>query len=158
MLLSIALVFGIAACSKREPVDKHANNTAGLPVINDLVPDASGAPPAKAPAGSAQQSAPAVRIPTALQGRWGLAPNDCTSTRGDAKGLLVIGPDQLTFYESQAVPGSGAHGDSDSISGNFRFTGEGHTWIRFEMLMLQGKELVRTESNPMASFTYARCK
>src|SRR4051794_41141396 len=131
-LISCVFMIAVVSCSGRDPVDDKAKNTAGLPTINDSVPDASGAPPAKAPAASTeQQPAATVSIPAALQGRWGLAPNDCTSTRGDAKGLLVIGPDQLTFYESRAVPAAGAHGDSDSISGDFRFTGEGHTWTKF---------------------------
>src|SRR5437868_4439151 len=101
-----------ASAAGSAPVDDKAKNTAGLPTINDSVPDASGAPPAKAPAASTEQPAATVSIPAALQGRWGLAPNDCTSTRGDAKGLLVIGPDQLTFYESRAVPAAGAPGAS----------------------------------------------
>ena len=82
---------------------------------------------------------------------------DCTSTRGDAKGLLIIGPSEVRFYESRAVP-ENAQSGTDSISGDFSFTGEGQTWTKFEALELKGAELVRTESNPMASFTYARCK
>ena len=83
---------------------------------------------------------------------------DCTSTRGDAKGLLTVGPTELKFYESRAVPGPDTQTGKDSITGNFAFTGEGQTWTKFEALELKGRELVRTESNPVASFTYARCK
>jgi len=83
---------------------------------------------------------------------------DCTSTRGDAKGLLMIGPADLKFYESRAVPEPDTQTGKDSITGNFAFTGEGQTWTKFEALELKGRELVRTESNPVASFTYARCK
>jgi hypothetical protein len=149
----------IVACGGRDPVDKEANKTAGLPTINDAVPDATGGAPDKAPASTAPApSTGSSGFPVALQGRWGLAPNDCTSTHGDAKGLLVIGPDELRFYESRAVPAGDIRARQDSITGTFRFTGEGQTWTKFETLALQGQELVRTESNPMASFTYARCK
>jgi hypothetical protein len=147
----------IVACGGRDPVAEEANNTAGLPAINDAVPDPTGSPPEKArPA--AEAAAVASGIPAALHGRWGLTPMDCTSTRGDAKGLLIIGPTDLKFYESRAVPGPDTQTGKDSITGNFTFTGEGQTWTKFEALELKGQELVRTESNPVASFTYARCK
>jgi hypothetical protein len=45
----------------------------------------------------------------------------------------------------------------DSASGDFAFTGEGMTWKKYEALELQDNKLVRTESSPMTSFTYARC-
>ena len=149
----------IVACGGRDPVDKQANNTAGLPAPNIPAPDATGARPTNdaAPAVSAPPAATA-RIPAALHGRWGLSPGDCTSTRGDAKGLLIIGPDELRFYESRAVPTANAQASADSISGDFTFTGEGQTWTRFQSLSIQRDGLVRTESNPMASFTYAKCK
>ena len=156
-LISCALMVLIVACGGRDPVAKEANNTAGLPAINDAVPDATGSPPEQArPA--IGTPAPAAAIPATLQGRWGLTPMDCTSTRGDAKGLLVVGPTDVRFYESRAVPGSDTQTGTDSISGNFAFTGEGQSWTKFETLELKGNELVRTESNPVASFTYARCK
>ena len=158
-LIACASMVTVVACGGRDPVDDKAKNTDGLPAINDAVPDASGAPPEKTQAATTPAPPqPARLIPAALQGRWGLAPNDCTSTRGDAKGLLIVGPDSLKFYESRAVPGANGQTSADSISGDFHFTGEGQTWTKFEALALQKQELVRTESNPMASFTYARCK
>ena len=157
-LIVPALMLAIVACSGRDPVDNQASKTTGLPPINDAVPDASGDPPEKRTAQAPQSSAPAAAIPAALHGRWGLSPGDCTSTRGDAKGLMIVGPGEIKFYESRAVPGSNTQAAADSIRGEFRFTGEGQTWTKFEALALQRQELVRTESNPMASFTYARCK
>jgi hypothetical protein len=157
-LVSCAAMLAVFACSSRDPVDDKAKNTAGLPAIDDAVPDASGAPPERTQAVIAPAPVrPSTLIPAALQGRWGLAPNDCTSTKGDAKGLLIVGPDSLKFYESRAVPGGNGQTSHDSISGDFHFTGEGQTWTKFEVLELQKQQLVRTESNPMASFTYARC-
>ena len=100
-----------------------------------------------------------TKIPTTIQGRWGLVPGDCTSTRGDAKGLLVISADNLTFYESRAVPKGNVETSADSFSGDFAFTGEGQSWTRYQSLELQkGGKLVRTESGPMASYTYAQCQ
>jgi hypothetical protein len=160
LIVPIAML-AVVACSGRDPVDDKAKNTAGLPTINepapDATPDATGAPPANAVAAQPLPTA-ATKVPASLHGRWGLTPGDCTSTRGDAKGLLIVGPADLKFYESRAVPGPDTQTSSDSISGNFAFTGEGQTWTKFQALERQGDQLVRTESNPMASFTYARCK
>ena len=146
----------IVACSGQGPVDNQAANVASIP--------AAEAAPAAAATASTEQAGPASvptgtpeAIPAALQGRWGLTPMDCTSDRGDAKGLLIVSADNLKFYEARAVPSRDAHHGQDSISGNFNYTGEGQTWSKFESLELRGQELVRTESNPVASFTYARC-
>ena len=158
-LIACLGMLSVVACGGSDPVANEANNTAGLPAIDDAVPDASGAAPeGSAPNSAAGPAAASTSIPAALHGRWGLSPGDCTSTRGDAKGLLIVGPADLKFYESRAVPAPDAQTSTDSISGNFSFTGEGQTCTKYEALMLKGQELVRTESNPMASFTYARCK
>ncbi len=94
-----------------------------------------------------------------FHGRWGLTPGDCTSTRGDAKGLLIVAADKLTFYESRAVPKGNVETSADSFSADFAFTGEGQSWTRYQSLELQkGGKLVRTESGPMASYTYAQCQ
>ena len=86
-----------------------------------------------------------------------MSPGDCTSTRGDAKGLLTISADEMRFYESVAVPEAELALGPDSIRGNFNFTGEGQSWTKFQDLRLKGGELVRTESNPTASYSYAKC-
>jgi hypothetical protein len=155
-LVSCATMLAVVACSARDPVDNMAKNVVGLPAVNESAPDPSDAPPANA---VAAQPLPAstAKISARLQGHWGLSPNDCISSRGDAKGLLIVGPSDLKFYESRAVPAPDIQISPDSISGNFAFTGEGQTWTKFQALELQGQQLVRTESNPMASFTYARC-
>ena len=161
MRKSIGLVVALgllAACSKRDPVADGANNVAGLPVSNRAMPSPAGAPPQNLsePANQAESTGSA-RIPAALQGRWGLTPGDCTSALGDAKGLLVVNEGELRFYESRAVPAGGVQADSDSISGNFDFTGEGQSWTKYVVLELKGRDLVRTETQPTASFTYAKC-
>jgi hypothetical protein len=154
-----ALAFALAACGGNEPVADGAENTAALPSINKPAASADGAPPANATAPSTSSATnPAAAIPPALHGRWGLTPADCTSTRGDAKGLLVVSADGLQFYESRAVPTGNVQTSGNSIGADFAFTGEGQTWTKFQTLVLEDDKLVRTESSPMASFTYARCR
>ena len=157
-LVTSALILAIAACGERDPV---ADNAAGenLPTLaNDAVPAPAGATSENdIAAASRPDSSTLSTIPAAVQGRWGLTPGDCTSSRGDAKGLLVIDGTELRFYESRAVPSPGIQSDEDSISGNFHFTGEGQTWTKFETLERRKDKLVRTESNPAASYTYAKC-
>jgi len=155
-LFSCTLMLSLAACSRSGPVDNQASSTAGLPDTHARAPSASGEPHVKtAPAGAAP--AAVGKIPAALQGRWGLTPADCTSALGDAKGLLVVNSDELRFYESRAVPATDVAADATSISGNFAFTGEGQSWNKYEALKVDKHALVRTETNPTASFTYAKC-
>jgi len=154
--ISILAVLGMVACSGRDPVDDRAANAAGLPDIAARAPTSIGEPhnatePAK------PLPASAVTIPAALQGRWGLSPADCMPGRSDAKGLLIVAPGELRFYESRAVPGRDVQADPGSISGHFAFTGEGQSWTRYEALKINKQVLVRTEANPTASFSYAKC-
>lgn len=161
---SLLAVVLLSSCGGNDPVADEAGNAAALPAPATLnVSDPSGAPPpgnsatpAKPAAGNAV--APPASIPAALHGRWGLTPGDCTSTRGDAKGLLTIGAGELRFYESSAIPAGNAKASSDSFSADFAFTGEGQAWTKFQALQLQGDKLIRTESSPMASYTYAHCR
>jgi hypothetical protein len=156
-LIALAIALPLAGCEKRDPVADEADNAKGLPTINKPAPSADGGPPANA-VSTATVGAAASSIPAALQGRWGLTPADCTSALGDAKGLLVINGSELRFFESRAVPARNVSTSSDSIGADFDFTGEGQTWTKFETLQIKKDKLVRTESSPMASFTYARCK
>lgn len=99
-------------------------------------------------------------IPVAMQGRWGLVPADCTSTRGDAKGLMEVGADSLKFYESRAVLAEVAERSGDRLEASFDFTGEGMSWSRDMVLVARGDTLVRQESGEGAipePLTYARC-
>jgi len=171
---SSALILAVAACGRQGPVADQANNTGNLIAVVDQANATATAarteagkappPPAAPPAAAASPTGapppgprPSGPIPAALQGRWGLTPADCTSTHGDAKGLLVITDGELRFYESRAVPAAGAQIDAGLISGNFDFAGEGRTWTRYEALKRAGDKLTRTETNPAASYTYAKC-
>lgn len=165
-LIALATALALIGCEQRDPVAEEANNIVGLPSpdhvagARDGTPSADGSAPANVatiPASQVSPARPAAAIPTPLHGRWGLTPADCTSTRGDAKGLLVVDADGLQFYESRAVPAAHVRILKDSISADFAFIGEGQSWTRFETLQIRQEKMVRTESNPMASFTYARC-
>jgi hypothetical protein len=148
----------VVACTGRDPVADNAV-AANVPAsINDPAPTPEGGPPpANEPQVTPASTTAAAAIPASLQGSWGLTPADCTSTRSDAKGLLVITAADLKFYESRAVPSPGVTADSDSITGNLAFTGEGQSWTKFETFERQKDRLVRTESNPAASYSYAKC-
>jgi hypothetical protein len=173
-LFTSAIILAVAACGRHGPVADQANDTGNLVAVVDRANATANTaraeagqplpPPARPPAAAASPTgapppAPASTglIPAPLQGRWGLTPADCTSTRGDAKGLLVVNGGELRFYESRAVPAPGVEADGGAISGNFRFAGEGQAWSKYEALKRSGDKLTRTENNPAASFTYAKC-
>jgi hypothetical protein len=111
---------------------------------------------------SAPASSAAAAIPPAVQGRWGLVPADCTSTKGDAKGLLVIDATTLKFYESRATLGAIKNLDDDGIEATFAFTGEGQNWTLDVDLDVEdgGRTLIRKETGQDASpqpLKYTRC-
>ena len=151
-----AAAVALVSCERPDAVAKDAKNVDALPTLNTVQPSPNGAPPAGAK--QAVEKRAVVRLmPLAVQGRWGLSPRDCTSGLGDAKGLLVINPTEVRFYESRAIPAADVETTANSISGTFNFAGEGQSWSRYESLAANGNKLVRTERNPLASFNYARC-
>ena len=151
-------LISLAACDRTGAVADEAKNGSALPNAVSSAPSPSGgAPSAGTAAGNSVTTTSAGNVPPSLHGRWGLSPTDCTSTRGDAKGLLVVGSDELRFYESVARPAGSVQTSADSISGDFAFTGEGQNWTNHQTLELQDGQLVRTERNPVASFRYVRC-
>lgn len=154
--ISCFALLAIAACSNRDPVDAQAKATGPLPEVNAPAPSALGEPHGNTEPAH-PTPAPTARIPASLQGRWALAPSDCTAPPAKAKGLLIVTPDDLHFYESRAVPASDVGVDASSIGGNFAFTGEGRSWTKYEALKVADHRLTRTEINPTASFSYAKC-
>jgi len=164
--LGLAAAVALSACENSGPVAPDAGNATALPSVDNVaggrdgVPSADGAAPANAAKGTSPAAAGASAlplIPVALHGRWGMTPGDCTSTRGDAKGLLLVSSDGLRFYESRATPARNVETSEDSFSADFNFSGEGQSWSKYQALTLDDDRLVRTESSPMASFIYARC-
>ena len=124
----------------------------------------SGSEPAEpaTPAPTVAASPLPAEIPADFQGRWGLGPEDCTSERGDAEGLLEITSTELKFYESVGTLEEVTGATEGRFRGNFAFTGEGMEWTRDQVLDLRedGEVLVRREFGDEASpepFDYTRC-
>ena len=116
----------------------------------------------KPPQDAATESPAATAIPAAMHGRWGLVPGDCTSTRGDAKGLLTISASELKFYESLGTLDTIEESAPTRIRASFDFEGEGMAWERDVVLDVQdqGATLIRREYGEDAApgpFRYAKC-
>jgi hypothetical protein len=158
-VLSFLLIVAIGACGKRDPVAKDVKPVNVPLPANVASPDPHGAPPENKtePAADVSTTPAAAAIPEPLRGRWGLTPADCTSPAAKAKGLLIVTGSELRFYESRAVPSTDAQTAGTSMNGHFQFTGEGQAWDKFEALQRSGDKLTRTETNPAASYTYAKC-
>jgi hypothetical protein len=158
-------VTALIACSGRDPVADNLNNAATAPVdVDVLPPDESVATTTNdlengddEDVNVSDAASGSGSIPAAFHGRWGMTPADCMPNRSDNKGLLVVSADGIHFYEALAKPTGDLRLTPNSVSGSFAFTGEGETWRKHEVLELQDHKLVRTESDPMASYTYARC-
>lgn len=149
------LIGSLAACSG-ETAAPEATRT-------DESPLTASEPAQPAAIASPTDADQAKQIPVALQGRWGLVPGDCTSTRGDAKGLLTVSASALRHYESVGKLRSVSSATTNSISGTFAYTGEGMNWTRNVMLSVQGNgnSLNFRDSgadSPPSDRTYARCQ
>ena len=94
-------------------------------------------------------------FPAQYRGRWGMVRADCTSTRGDAKGLITIGDTTVRFYESLANLKEQRPAIATSFSGLFAFTGEGQKWEKVMTFTRTGNTLKRADSD--GNFTYTRC-
>lgn len=165
MIAAISLAaLSLAGCGGGE---KAATNDSVVLADNSVA--TTPAPPEAAPTTAATPgSAPSpdtgtgTGIPVALHGRWGLVPADCTSTRGDNKGLLTINADTLRFYESVGTLDKVVERDASRIVADFAMTGEGQSWTRRMMLDAEddGKTLIRREQGADAMLgllRYQRC-
>ncbi|NIJ19508.1 putative small lipoprotein YifL [Sphingomonas naasensis] len=157
----IAALLSLAACGgggERTP----ANDTVAVPENGAVTLPAPPATPADTPSTASSAADSGTGIPAALQGRWGLVPADCTSTKGDNKGLLTISGDTLRFYESVGTLGNVVSREPTRIVADFAMTGEGQQWTRRMVLDMHesGKTLIRRElgddamPNPLR---YQRC-
>lgn len=143
------------AATEQQQADAPIRNIEDVPVDETAAAAAGegdGAPPVAA---AKAEPASTAAIPVAFHGRWGMVPADCTSTRGDAKGLLVIDADKLSFYESRARPRRITASAPNRVQGDFAFSGEGQEWTANVTLTRQGDTLIREEDGPR--FTYKRC-
>ena len=117
--------------------------------------------PAATPPPAASAAPPAAVIPSELQGRWGLVAADCDPARDDAKGLMEVAANTLTFYESRARLGAVRAAGPDRIRATFAFSGEGQEWTSDVELRSweRGAKLIREDRGPDAAgpLTYMRC-
>ena len=154
-------LLALAACQANAP-DNAANDAAAAKQAEAPVKEVETLPPDETvvePENEAAE-APTTAIPESMQGRWGLVPADCTSTRGDAKGLLTITGDTLKFYESRAMLTKVVGNWPEKLKAEFAFTGEGQSWTRTETLSLTNSSntLVREDEELAQPLRYARCK
>jgi hypothetical protein len=152
-LLCAAATLAIAACSKEPAGEPVAETTTAAPAE----------PITTATASTAAAEDDQTGIPSGLHGRWALVPADCTSTSGDAKGLLVIDGAMLRFYESRAKLTMIKERDANRVRASYAFSGEGQEWKQDVLLDLQddGKKLVRRDYGPDAmpgALEYTRCQ
>ena len=160
LLLTSAALLALVGCSREAAAPPTASDET-RPVPTATVTETASATPTSSTSPSPGPSQ-AQTIPAAIQGRWGLVPADCTSTRGDAKGLLTISPTTLSFYESRGMIGAIKVRKETGLRAEFAFSGEGMTWKRDVGLIVQddGKTLLRREDGDGATreqFRYTRC-
>lgn len=144
-LTALGAALALAACSK-EPEAPPTQPTETEEVFQEEpAPAAEATELSEEPAAEGEVSQ--VEIPEAVQGRWGMVAADCTSKRGDAKGLLEVSADQLKFYESVAKLGEIKEAGETRIRATFAYTGEGQSWSQDVVLDAQddGKTLIRRE-------------
>jgi len=159
MRLFVLTALTLAACSAEAPTPEASTTPAEAATSAAVEPTAT--PPIAAP-----EAPPLRTIPAAFHGRWGLVPADCTSTLGDAKGLITVTADAIRFYESVARPAALTPVGERRLDGNYSATGEGQTWTLLQRLELSadGNTLTRTvdegDSAPAPGgnrFVYTRC-
>ncbi|TXC74145.1 hypothetical protein FSZ31_05365 [Sphingorhabdus soli] len=166
-LMSLALLAGCN--SSQPPADEPVNGQSGqidengVPVGTDAViapdPEKDEAATSQAATDAEMAQPMGKAFPKSFQGRWGLVAGDCTSTRGDAKGLLTITGDQLRFYESIGTVKVLTVKSPVSITADLAFTGEGQEWKQTTdyTLVNGGRTMVRVDHDPRHEERYTRC-
>jgi hypothetical protein len=160
-LTAAMLAFIIAGCkqaSEANNVSTYEINAAAPTDIEALPPSEDVIPPVTSD-GATNEAAPANAVPAAFHGRWGMVPADCTSTRGDNKGLITIDSNKIVYYEARATLTKVTMNAPENFTGEFTFSGEGQTWTKSDNLKLTGNSntLIRTETDPPVKLTYTRC-
>ena len=161
---SAVLAMALAACQQNDPnniaIDEGRSENA---VIETLPPDEGNDETAAANAGNSLNEAGDAGsedpkqpfIPAQYRGRWGMVPADCTSSKGDNKGLITVGDTTIKFYEALATLKEQQPSPTTSFAGRFGFTGEGQTWERVVTFTRTGTTLKRVDKD--GTFTYTRC-
>ncbi|MGF7152382.1 hypothetical protein [Novosphingobium gossypii] len=160
-LASILTLATISGCSSKSDAPQPTASATETEEVFQETP----APAEASLAADETEATPAgglSEIPETIRGRWGLVAADCTSTKGDAKGLLEISADQLKFYESVAKLGEIKEAGESRIRGTFDYSGEGQSWTNDVVLDVQddGKTMIRRDYGKDAMpgpLKYTRC-
>jgi hypothetical protein len=154
------LILALAACkpaTDANNVAATAPNAAAPTDIESLPPSEDVIPPVTND-GASNEAATANAIPAAFHGRWSMVPADCTTTRGDDKGLITIDSNSIKFYESRARPTKVTLNAPENFTGVFDFAGEGQTWTRTENYKLTASSNTLTrDAEGVIKATYKRC-
>ena len=162
--LSALLGLALAACQQPDnaniTIDNQVNAAeAANADIAMLPPSEEGGAPVVENSANGNTAGPvtpgAAVIPAQYRGRWGMVAADCTSTRGDAKGLIDVSGTAIKFYESRATLKEQRPAIATSFSGLYGFTGEGQTWEKVVTLTRTGDTLKRADDE--GSYDYKRC-
>lgn len=176
IMLPAALLM-LAACSDSKDDKSGPEATATLTPLREAAPAVPVSPsdtpetaakddmaePAGKPSEKAEPASDAggKAIPAAIRGRWGLVAADCTSTKGDAKGLLTIDATNLRFYESHGELVRVRERAANRIVADYKFSGEGMEWDQQMLFDVRGdgKTLIRRDYGEGASgpVRYTRC-
>ncbi|WBH16245.1 hypothetical protein [Sphingomonas radiodurans] len=153
MIRTIVTGLGVLLLAGCEvPMPEQANDTPMTEGGFNMVHAADASVPTVEPSADT-----AGRLPAAFLGRWGLVPADCTSTRGDNKGLMTVEADRLSFYESRATIAKLAIISPTELRATLAFTGEGQEWTQDTPLMLEHEGNVLTRFADGQTLRYTRC-
>ncbi len=162
LTISALLALAITACQQPADdsniaIDNGVNAAEAANAEIEILPasETSAAAPAANGVEGVRVTPGAALIPAQYRGRWGMVAADCTSTRGDNKGLITIDDGTVKFYESLATLKEQRPAITTSFSGMFGFTGEGQTWEKMMTFTRTGDTLKRADDE--GSFTYTRC-
>jgi hypothetical protein len=108
-----------------------------------------------------QPSAVALKydLPEHYLGKWGMTRADCDPDRVDRKGLLVIEPTKLNFYESKGTVMAIDKSAPYDVTVTLSMVGEGQRWNKVTELRLDAAatRLDRIERSPAGTYRYQRC-
>jgi len=159
--LPALLALAIGAC-QQSANDSNIAIDNGLNAAEAANAEVETLPPSETDATANAATPLPIRVPIPFHGRWGINRADCTSTGGDAKGLIMINDARLIFYESRGTLDEVLGATADSFDARYAFTGEGQTWERVERLKLVNDRLQRRTDaapgqEPPVNLTYERC-
>lgn len=162
MVLALVTGLALSACSSEAPEPAPSENpaaaTPSLPAAVEPAPSA-----AATDATPAMTSPVGASFPAAMIGRWGMVPADCTSQRGDNKGMITITSREIRFYESVATIDAIKESGATRLRATMAFEGEGIQWTRDAQFDAKpaSDQLVLQEFGDDAvpgPRTYTRCK